>query len=299
MARADWSSPAIKGHPDTAAIRRMFAVETKRALETRSISEAVKAARSLAAMEMRDGETFGVYIKLVALANAEALQRLGEYLSRYVVLHITCWPRVNRAKVSATSFAEAQALGVSQLTVVGSAEKELFDFDARTGILTVPECDSYEQLPAKVVSAMFLLALAGSVEAVLKVDDDHRLVNAKQLVDTFGTLPRKCPALSGHVIDIGTLGANARTWHFGKTRDPALARTPYTLPGTTKYVEGGKGYFINSQGLKLLAWSYVYFERYLATSLAEDVTVSDLIERQGGRVIPTNMKRIIRTVDEY
>jgi hypothetical protein len=69
MARADWSRPAIKGHPDTAAIRRMFAVETKRALETRSISEAV-AAR---VWQMKCGTNVWLLHQVVALVT-EALQ---------------------------------------------------------------------------------------------------------------------------------------------------------------------------------------------------------------------------------
>ena len=174
-----------------------------------------------------------------------------------------------------------------------------FRFDPATGILTVPAPDSYEHLTAKVVAAMFFFALCGHVEAVLKVDDDHRLKDLGELLRAFDHLRGSRPVQMGDRTNIGVLGNHVRVWHFGKSSEAALNTRPYTLPGATRWMTGASGYFVNRLALRLLFWSCIYFPEYIRIGLYEDMTVSDLIERQGGRLVRTDMSRILDAVNHY
>jgi hypothetical protein len=107
------------------------------------------------------------------------------------------------------------------------------------------------------------------------------------------------PVQMGRRTNIGVLGHHVRVWHFGKTTDPALSDLPFSLPGTTRWLNGANGYFLNQQALRLLYWSHVYFSEYIRIGLYEDITISDLLERQGGRLEVADMKRVLTTVDNY
>jgi hypothetical protein len=99
--------------------------------------------------------------------------------------------------------------------------------------------------------------------------------------------------------NIGVLGNHLRVWHFGKCADPALNPRPFTLPGTTRWINGASGYLLNAAALRLLSWSHVYFPEYIRIGLYEDMTVSDLLERQGARLVAADMSRILTAVDQY
>ena len=146
---------------------------------------------------------------------------------------------------------------------------------------------------------MSCFALTGGIEAVLKVDDDHRLGQLGELQPAFRRVQSSSPVQMGHRTNIGVLGQHVRVWHFGKCADPALHTLPFSLPGTTRWVNGASGYFLNRRALRLLLWSHVYFPEYIRIGLYEDMTISDLIERQGGRLKVTDMKRLLATVDHY
>jgi hypothetical protein len=88
-------------------------------------------------------------------------------------------------------------------------------------------------------------------------------------------------------------------WHFGKCADPVLNPRPFTLPGTTRWINGAGGYFLNKAALRLLLWSHIYFPDYIRIGLYEDVTISDLLERQGARLVPADMSSILGTVGQY
>jgi hypothetical protein len=297
--RAGSSKPPVKGHPDVNAIKREFGQQVQRDLASGDVSRALHCAHRMAAMDMRDPHTFRFYLGLMNLANAAALTQLRAALSRHVVLHLSCAPRVARAQESCRSFAAAEAQGVSQVIVVGAQSARCFEYDAAARVLTVPAADSYEHLPAKVVAAMVCFALVGHIEAVLKVDDDHRLNQLAELMRGLRRVQSSVPVQMGRRTNIGVLGHHVRVWHFGKTTDPALSDLPFSLPGTTRWLNGANGYFLNQQALRLLYWSHVYFSEYIRIGLYEDITISDLLERQGGRLEVADMKRVLTTVDNY
>lgn len=299
ISRADNPVRPVKGHPDVSAIKRELAQQVQRDLASGDAERALHCAHRMAAMDMRDAHTYRFYLGLVKLVNAATFAQLRTALTPHVVMHLSCAARIARAQESCESFVSAEAQGVSQIIVVGCEGARRFEYDAARRVLTVPACDSYEHLPAKVVAAMGCFALTGHVEAVLKVDDDHRLQRLDALQRVFRRVQSGKPVQMGRRTNIGVLGHHVRVWHFGKTADPALSDLPFSLPGTTRWLNGASGYFLNQQALRLLWWSHVYFSEYIRIGLYEDITISDLLERQGGYLASADMKRVLSTVDSY
>lgn len=298
---ADCTAPNKKGLPNTNALKRDFALDISMRLDQKSVvdSDLLDRAHRLAAIDMSDRSAFDAYVGLARIANADALHAARAALSSRVIVHLSCRARLDRARASCESFASLEARGISQVTIVGNDSTPVCHFDEATHVLTVPAPDSYEHLPAKVVAAMFFFALCGNIQTVLKVDDDHRLNDVAQLERGFAKVARKYPVQMGMRNNIGVLGNHVRVWHFGKCSDPTLNPRPFTLPGTTRWINGAKGYFVNRAALRLLFWSQIYFPDYIRLGLYEDMTISDLLERQGARLVDADMSRILKTVDQY
>lgn len=182
--------PTTKGAPDIAALRERAALRLKDMLREETPAKelplstnVLKHAHSLAAMSVTDPATFCLYWNLEAHQNKEAISRARKVLGTRIVLHMTCAARTQRAMESVTSFQQGGASDVSHVLLVGSRSATHFEFDPSSMLLTVPTPDSYDHLPGKVVSAYFFLAMCGSIDVLLKVDDDHRLASASALHD--------------------------------------------------------------------------------------------------------------------
>jgi len=299
--RGTAAGPIKKGQPDVNAIKRALAGEVLAVLDSDlhvRNPKTLQLAHRLAAIDMADRDAFDAYVALLEAANAAALQLARSSLTPNVVMHLSCEPRVQRAQESCKSFAAAAPLGLSQVIVVGSSAAHLFDFDVHTRVLTVPAPDSYEHLPAKVVAAMAFFALCGT-QCVVKVDDDHRLSNPQLLQDYLSRVRVAHPVQMGQRNNIGILGNHVRVWHFGKCADAVRSSQPFTLPGASRWINGAAGYLLNHQAIRLLFWSHVYFPEYIRIGLYEDMTVSDLIERQGGRLVQADMHSALGVVDQY
>ncbi len=292
-------STMTKGHPDTVAVKQELAAEVESHLAHGRMAPALATAHRLASCDMTDAISFAIYLDLCRLMNAAALEAARRSLSRFLVLHVSCTPRLDRAMASVQSFVPAEAAGVSQLVVVGSRESERFQFDAVRRVLTVPTRDDYESLPSKVIAGFFFLSLLGGVDGVLKVDDDHRLRDREALRRAFARLSHAKPLQIGALTRIRELGRHPRAWHFGKCADPAVDRAVFTLPGTTRWANGSSGYLLNGPALQLMRWSHVYFPDYIRLGLYEDMVVSDLIERQGGRLGLIETSRFLQDVAHY
>ena len=139
----DTGRPVLKGNPDVAAIKRDFARQVAADLESGGPQQALQAAHRLAAMDMRDTAAFRVYVGLMRLANAATFATLRAALSAQVVMHLSCSPRIPRAQESCQSFAAAEAHGVTQVIVVGSATARCYSYEPQTRVLTVPAPDTY------------------------------------------------------------------------------------------------------------------------------------------------------------
>lgn len=299
LQRPDAPAPPMKGYPNMKEPTLRIAERLRRCLRSGGELEAPGLAHELAALDMSDARAFELFLESFSFVNAAAISSARSYLKPKVIVHVSCLPRIDRAFTSCKSFAAAEAEGVSQIVVVGSGDSGRFLFDAVRGVLTVPASDSYEHLPSKVVAAMTFLSLCGGVEGVLKVDDDHRLHSRTEMMRGFRRLKHDRPLQIGKLSRIDILGLHPRAWHFEKSSDPAVNATPYTLPGTTRWADGAKGYYLNGLALRVMLWSYVYFPGYIRVGLYEDMTVSDLIERQGGRLAGMDMERALTTVDHY
>jgi hypothetical protein len=297
--RPDGPAPSGKGVPDLASIKHGIAGDVQSRLAAGETAEAMKAAHRLAALDLNDGAAFRIYLGLVSLTSAAALAQARSRLGPQVVLHVSCRPRLERARASSISFEPAARAGVSQLIVVGSPAASAFDFDAAGNVLSVPAGDSYEHLPEKVVSAFFFLSLCGHVDAVLKVDDDHRLRAPAPLLDAFGRLGSRVPVQAGRRSNSDVVGLHSRVWHFGKCADPQRDARPYALLAPSRWIDGASGYFLNRAALRLMLWSHVYFGDYVRIGLYEDLIVSDLVERQGGRLVDLDMAALLQAVEEY
>jgi hypothetical protein len=291
--------PAVKGHPDPNEPKLRVARQLRERLEAGEDAEALALAHRLAALDMSDPGPYMLLLELVSLLSAPALSAARSVLKPDVIAHVSCVARLDRAFASSESFAEAESDRLSQIVIVGSAQAHDFRFDPASRVLTVPADDSYEHLPSKVIAAMSFLSLCGGVEGVLKVDDDHRLNSRSELMRGFRRLAYGRPLQIGQLSRGSVLGLHPRAWHFGKTSDPRLSLTPYTLPGTTRWANGANGYYLNDLALRVLLWSYVYFPGYIRIGLYEDMTVSDLIERQGGRLGSMQMERAVTAVHHY
>ena len=292
------SADRSKGEPDRRAATIVLAGEVAAALARGDATTALSTAHRLAASDMLNDETFGLYVDLVAHLSADAFAAARPRLRRNTVLHLSCQPRVERAERSCVSFALALGDAVGQIIVVGDPTSVLYRYDSERNVLSVPAADSYEHLPAKMVAALSFLCWCG-VEAVLKVDDDHRLKDAGALARSFRSVASSRPVQAGIVDELDALGTFNRTWHYGKCSDPTLNARPHSHPMTTRWVNGARGYFMNRLALRSMMWSGVYFAGHIDASLYEDMAISDLVERQGGRLEPMPMDRILGTVDGY
>ncbi|WP_119155415.1 hypothetical protein [Caldimonas tepidiphila] len=292
-----------KGQPDMAGLKRERArriVAELQAQPGRVSATALATARELAALDTSDRTAHRVHLALFCVAHAGMLAALRGHLRRYVVAHISCAPRLDRAAASCASFAPLAGAELSQLSVVGSGFGEFFEFDAARQLLTVPASDAYEHLPSKVAAAWFALSLVEGVEAVLKVDDDHRLRDGAALMRGFRSLDRGSRAEQlGHLYFSDYLGAHNRAWHIGKSSDPAVNGAPYGYPGARQWATGHTGYFLNRPALRLAGWGYTYFREHFRTGLYEDMVLSDLIERLGGRLRHAEMMRLLSAEAAY
>ena len=287
-----------KGEPDRRAATQALAHAVAEALARDDSPAVLSTAHRLAASDMLNDETLGLYVDLIAHFSADAFAGVRSMLRKNVVMHLSCQARLERAERSCASFAPAMGDSLCQLIVVGDESAAIYRYEAARNVLYVPTSDAYEHLPAKVVSALSFLCWCGA-DAVLKVDDDHRLKSADALRKAFRSVASARPVQAGVVAALDALGTFNRTWHYGKCSDPALNAQPHSHPMTTRWVNGARGYLMNRLALRLMMWSGVYFSGYITTSLYEDMAVSDLIERQGGRLRSADMATILGTIDDY
>ncbi len=288
-----------KGHPDMESIKRQMGVGVQQQLLAGRDAEALRQLHRLASVDLFDGDAFRLFLALTVHLNSATLAAARRALRDRVVMHLSCRPRIERAFQSRASFAPCEENGVAQIVVVGDPHIHLFDFDASSGVLTVPAPDTYEHLPLKTMSAMFFFALLGNVQGLLKVDDDHRMKDKHALLWGFSRLQTARALQVGTLSRTPVLGWHPRAWHFGKSTDPVIDSKVFTLPGTTRWANGASGYYVNHAAIRLLLWSYVYFPEYIAIGMYEDIVISDLIERQGGHLGHIDMRRALSDTADY
>jgi Galactosyltransferase len=298
------TGPLAKGAPDHYAIRRLQGEQILKHIESNEpaneMGSILNLAQKVTSIAPENVTGFRLYLSIFWIVNYDTIQCLRSVRSPYIALHMTCWPRIARAQQSIESFSAIPSSVMRHLKLLGGSEK--YTFDAATGILGVPSSDAYEGLPAKIFSALLIITLACNPECVLKLDDDNRLADGKALIKLLDTAKDcKQAAQYGNLIRPSSPSAHHRGWHIGKCSAEALSNSLFEMPIPHAWALGDRGYILNRQALWRLAWSSVFYRRWLDNLLgAEDVAVGEIadktwIEKIDSRPIGLAISR----VDDY
>lgn len=228
---------------------------------------------------------------LASLLSGDAAERLRQDLNeRVCILHISCWPRVERAHRSIDSFATFDG-DLHHLIVVGDPQGRRggFRFSYEGSLLALCWPDDYEGHCGKCLHAYTLLSLVATPRLIYKFDDDVLL----DVADVFGShlqdLLRNDVAYAGHpVMGFPNHRKFWHGWHLGKCRSRNLEGIGYQAPMGSQYAEGGFAYVLGSRSLEELAYSFLTHQAFFAigTILYEDATVGLFLQLAGIGLIP-------------
>jgi hypothetical protein len=275
------TGPLAKGAPDHYAIRRLQSDTILRQIERdepTQMGKILDLAARVASITPGDIAGFRLYLGIFWITNYNTIQHLRTVRSPYIALHMTCRPRIRRAEQSIESFLMIPPSVLTHLKLVGIGEE--YTFDAATGTLGVPSSDAYEGLPAKVFSALLIITLACNPECVLKLDDDIRLADSRALVKLLDAAKDYGRAAQyGDLFRPSLPSGHDRGWHLGKCSDEALSNSVFEMPSPHAWASGDRGYILNRQALWRLAWSSVFYRRWLDHVLYEDVAIGEVADK--------------------
>ena len=221
-------------------------------------------------------------LQQVAPAGCRELEALCR--DRIVVLHLTCRPRRNLAEQSIRSFAP---LGdaVVHLSLTGNGRRrppKRLGFRLQDGWLRLPVPDVYERLADKVFYAYTVLALVAKPRLVVKLDDDHRLVDAAVFQRYLELLQQQNVQYSGRLLRARHY-QQEQGWHVGKCSEPHLHRMGYQCPFPASYADGGFGYVLGSEALAACQYMYLSMKAFFNRQAVqlEDVFVGLAAESRG------------------
>ena len=291
-----------KGFPPLSPIRAREVATLEDALRPRSgqslgASELAAAAR-VASLDPADAGAFLLYLAVFWLINQQVIAALRARSSPWLVLHLTCWPRLSRAEQCIDSFGAQRGSDLSHIKLVGTGAH--YTFEANHGVLGVPSGDGYESLPPKVFQALAILTLACQPSGVLKLDDDHRLQDGALLRRFMQSAAEAPDAVQyGQVHRMHLPSSHHRAWHFGKCRDSAVGSRVLEMPAPQQWAAGSAGYILNRPALWRVLWGSLYYQRWLNEILYEDIALAELASKTGIRVVSTHMDQAITSVGEY
>ncbi len=291
-----------KGYPPLSRIRASEIAALEDALRPATVAALgpaeLAAAARVASLDPADSGAFSLYLAVFWLINQQVILSLRGSTSAWVVMHLTCWPRLPRAEQCIASFGPARRSGLSHIKLVGTDGR--YTFQDQDRVLGVPCGDGYESLPPKVFQALAILALAASPSGVLKLDDDHRLRDARTLHHFMGAAAASSEAVQyGQVNRMQLPSSHHRAWHFGKCRDAAVGSRVLEMPAPLQWAAGSAGYILNRPALWRVLWGSLYYGRWLNEILYEDLALAELASKTGIRVVSTQMERAITAVGEY
>jgi hypothetical protein len=291
---------ARKGSPSKVALRRPHLQLLTQVMDSQAAIGAreLRAAERVASIDPADRSAFTLYLAVLWLANAEMIRSLRHSARDRIVLHMTCSSRLSRAERSIDSFPKGAA-GASHVTLIGVGNT--CTFDAQSGVLGVACDDSYECLPQKVFQGLSLLTLAHNPSVLLKLDDDHRLADARELEKLFEfAASRTQEALQlGEVNHTPSPSAHHRAWHCGKCASAELNERLLEMPAPAQWAAGSSGYIVNRAGLWRILWATAYYQQWLEAILYEDLALAEVATKTGIRIVQVEMSRAIGAVSEY
>lgn len=133
--------------------------------------------------------------------------------------------------------------------------------------------DNYEGLPRKLTAAFqWVYENIDSQVGVLKLDDDHTVVDPARLLATVNQLKRE-DVYAG--FPVATL-SHDRCWHWNKCQDPALNRAVYGKPFVRPWARGGV-YYLGAGPLEKFVSATTRFPGLLAGEFYEDKLVGDVL----------------------
>jgi hypothetical protein len=291
-----------KGYPPLSPIRAREIATLEDALRpgaSKPLGQAeLAAAARVASLDPADSGAFTLYLGVFWLINQHVILGLRGAVGAWVAVHLTCWPRLPRAEQCIDSFKGAGPSELSHIKLVGTGEHYSFEADER--VLGVPSGDGYECLPHKVFQALAILTLAVQPRGVLKLDDDHRLLDGEALLGFMRSAATASDAVQyGQVQRMQLPSSHHRAWHFGKCRDAAVSARVLEMPAPQQWAAGSAGYILNRQALWRVLWGSLYYQRWLNEILYEDIALAELATKTGIRVVSTHMQQAITAVAEY
>ncbi|KZR61788.1 hypothetical protein [Prochlorococcus sp. MIT 1303] len=242
--------------------------------------------RNLTGLVPLDGVTLSAAHSLLTQINRAALSSLHYNLElnkngQGPVLPVitSCRHRLRNAQAAQEAFQSQKVHGILKpLIVVGQKYQAdwAIDYDPHLHLLRISVDDAYEGLPAKVVSMIALIALLPDPPLLLKLDDDARPGNLKQLKSLASRLNQPTPIAAGYPIVTPTPLDLDRAWHLGKSR--RANKRIFCSIGTREWLSGGAGYILNTSAVRLINEFWLHTWDFVNTMLYEDVCLSMLLQ---------------------
>jgi len=290
-----------KGEPDQ--LNLVVASKFKEVLyhlKGNDFTKSVEAMRAAHQFNTSNMQVRKLYYQLYLEANSEALASLLVLKPTWLILHISCHSRLNRANDSIASFKASQQDDIKHTHIIVLGGAEHYRFDPVRLILYVPTPDTYEALAEKIFSALTLLSWIPSIIGILKLDDDHRLVSQANLSKAFLNLEKNPSIFLWGKIMKFDYGYNGRIWHIKKLEDQhPLNLKPSEDWGAKSFCWGGAGYFMNAQYLAFIRHLHTYFRDPIKQAIYEDVFLGDVSERAQLKMAGISMLEILTTTNEY
>jgi hypothetical protein len=195
----------------------------------------------------------------------------------HIVVHmiVSCESRVHRALELRNRLLNRNHPIVVIVGRLG-AHPDMFE----DGIMTVDASDAYEELPKKVLEALFAVRRRFGTVPVLKIDDDCDVVGVPHQSEIM--------ALVAQHQFAGELTGDEffdRCWHFGKCSSPAF-NEPYEKAFLGPWPRGTL-YFLSSRAVDLLVRNYIFYPGVTKGEMFEDKMVSDLLRGHG--ILPAHV----------
>jgi hypothetical protein len=214
-------------------------------------------------------------MKVLESVAPRSLEELRSTLKQRTVLHISCWPRVARARASFLSFLPFPD-DEAHIIVVGDPKRDNdMSFEFRGGLLRVPVSDSYERLIEKVLFAIFLIDAAGEVETLVKFDDDIRMTSREAFASLLGEIAASPNAYHGLEFAPGHHANYVHGWHLGKCTAGSVEEVGIQVPLPPRFATGAMGYFLGTEAVRSLAYAFLTQRAFhsLGTGFPEDAII--------------------------
>lgn len=214
----------------------------------------------------------------LAKLNRRSLNALEQCLhpETPIIAIVSCRQRIQKARRALQHFQAIHGKPwASPLMVTGNSALPDWSFKVHPeeNWLEIPCGDHYQDLPAKVMTLMWVISLLRSCPSLLKADDDSAPGNPEALARLTQRTNTACPTAAGFPIATSSALSLDRGWHIGKSSGK-YNRQPFASLGTECWMSGGAGYLLNSAAVVSLGEHALHSWAFTESMLYEDVCVS-------------------------